>query len=233
MTLKLDYLPLASARNSNKPPSSSEIIAEEIIKGIYSGRYSPGHRLVEPDLMRQYGFSRSSVREALKRLASDGIVSWSLHKGASIRLLSRKSVKDILLLAEVLMGLSARLVAININEGNNREIFLKDFCYMMSFRDGGDFYQATIARDRFFHMLASASGNGELQRVLPFAQIQIARVQIPSSIVETRRYDEYAGIGEAILKSKPALAETRMRRHLRGAIVSFESLPDEMFGPDD
>lgn len=230
---KLDHLPLLVARNANKPPSSSEIIAAEIIKGIYNGRYSPGHRLVETDLMRQYGFSRSSVREALRHLASEGIVSWSLHKGASIRLLTRKSTRDILLLAEVLMGLSARLSAMNIGVGNNRQIFREDFDYMMSFQNGGDFYQATIARDRFFHMLANVSGNAELRRVLPFAQVQIARVQIPSSVVELRRYDEYAAIGKAILEGKPALAEARMRRHVRGIIVSFETLPDENFGPED
>ena len=175
---------LLSPTSSNKERSSYEIIASEIIKGIYTGRYSPGHRLVEPDLVRQYGFSRSSVREALRQLASNGIVTWSLHKGASVRLLSRSEVIDILLVAEVLMGLSARLTASVINEGKNRSILKKVFEHLMSFRAAGDFYESTIARDRFFHALATISANRELQRALPFVQIQIARVQIRASAVE-------------------------------------------------
>ena len=50
---------------------------------IREARYAPGQRLVEPELVREFGVSRGSVREALRRLAAEGLVEWERFRGAS------------------------------------------------------------------------------------------------------------------------------------------------------
>ena len=52
---------------------------------IRNGRFSPGQRLVEVDIIRQTGASRSKVREALQRLEGEGLVQIEEFRGASVK----------------------------------------------------------------------------------------------------------------------------------------------------
>jgi len=69
-------------------------VVDAIVSGIRLGRFVPGQKLVEADLTESIGVSRGPVREALKRLAAEGIVSLTRHRGAYIRVLTRpKSIR--------------------------------------------------------------------------------------------------------------------------------------------
>src|SRR5690606_34452751 len=54
--------------------SSPDGVFNEILNGLYDGRYVPGQKLIESDLTDRFKVSRGSVREALKRLAAEGVV---------------------------------------------------------------------------------------------------------------------------------------------------------------
>ena len=79
----------------------------------------PGQRLIEADLTRDYQVSRGPVREALKRLAAEGVLTLTRHRGAYVRALSRAEVRDSLMVLEVLVGLMAKLAAKHISESDN------------------------------------------------------------------------------------------------------------------
>ena len=83
-------------KETSHPPSSPELIFREIVQGLYNGTYVPGQRLVEVDLTQRWGVSRGTVREALNRLAAEGIVVLNRHRGAAIRVLNRAEMQDIL-----------------------------------------------------------------------------------------------------------------------------------------
>src|ERR1044071_1801569 len=91
--------------------STVDQVIEAIKLGIRDARYVPAQRLVEPDLAREYGVSRGSVREALRRLAAEGFVNLERFRGASIIRMSRRQVVDLLELREVLEGFGASLAA--------------------------------------------------------------------------------------------------------------------------
>ncbi|MGH8137795.1 MAG: GntR family transcriptional regulator [Steroidobacteraceae bacterium] len=74
-----------------------------IREGIHIGRFVPGQRLVEADLMQEFGVSRGRIREAFRRLEADRLVEIEKNKGASVRRISRKEVLDTL---EVLHAIS-------------------------------------------------------------------------------------------------------------------------------
>src|SRR6516225_3992284 len=82
---------------------------------IREARYAPGQRLVEPELVREFGVSRGSVREALRRLAAEGLVEWERFRGASIIRMSRRQVTDFLELREVLEGFGAASAAAKLD----------------------------------------------------------------------------------------------------------------------
>ena len=71
-----------------KAVSSPERVASSITKGVLRRHYVVGQRLIESDLTHQLGVSRSTVREALKILAANGVVELVPHRGAVIRGLS-------------------------------------------------------------------------------------------------------------------------------------------------
>jgi DNA-binding GntR family transcriptional regulator len=57
-----------------KSESASDAIFYGVVHGLEAQRFVPGQRLVESDLASQFGVGRNSVREAIQRLAADGIV---------------------------------------------------------------------------------------------------------------------------------------------------------------
>ena len=69
--------------------SGSDRVVAAIVGGILSGRYGPGQKLIEADITQAVGMSRGPVREALKRLDAEGIVTLMPHRGAYIRAMTR------------------------------------------------------------------------------------------------------------------------------------------------
>src|ERR1700677_4954504 len=102
--------------------SSPDRIVETITDSIRAGRFVPGQRLVEGDLTHSLGVSRGPVREAMKRLAAEGVITLTPHRGAYIRALQRGEAKQLLTVMEVLTGLAANLAAqqIRIKENSKR-----------------------------------------------------------------------------------------------------------------
>ncbi|WP_298287726.1 GntR family transcriptional regulator [Novosphingobium sp.] len=77
-----------------RPPTGPEI-ADWVRQRIRTGRFVPGQRLVEVDIIRQTGASRSKVREALKRLEGEGLVEIEEFRGASVRSSTLDEVRQI------------------------------------------------------------------------------------------------------------------------------------------
>ena len=109
------------------------------------------------------GVSRGTVREALNRLAAEGIVLLNRHRGAAIRVLDRAEMQDILAVLEMMIGMAARLAAQRINDGTNRAGFTENFEALLAFRSRPDSFKVLLqARNRFYRTLTVVSGNREL-----------------------------------------------------------------------
>jgi DNA-binding GntR family transcriptional regulator len=89
-----------------KGPSGSEI-ADWIRSQIRARRLVPGQRLVEVDLIRQTGGSRFKVREALQRLAAEGLVDIEEFRGASVRNATMDEVRQLYHARGALEGICA------------------------------------------------------------------------------------------------------------------------------
>jgi DNA-binding GntR family transcriptional regulator len=74
--------------------SLSDRILNLIEKAILNGSIKPGERLIETELAKSLGTSKSPVREALKRLEGGGIVQLVPRKGYFVRTIDRKSIED-------------------------------------------------------------------------------------------------------------------------------------------
>jgi DNA-binding GntR family transcriptional regulator len=91
-----------------KSPSLPEQIADAIVEGIASGALSPGQRLIELDLARQFAVSRVPLREALKTLEAQGIVAREQNRGVRIVELDEARIDRVCEIRAALETIAAR-----------------------------------------------------------------------------------------------------------------------------
>lgn len=215
-------------------PSSSDRVVAAVIKRLLAGHFAPGQRLIENDLARQSNVSRGSVREALKRLAAQGIVTLSRHKGACIRQITRDQVVDILRIQAMLAGLGARLAAQRIETGDNRALIEHAIERVMRHKATPEGIAFHEDRRRFYEAMVKASGNLELATIMPSLHVHLIRMQFQSYVVAAlrrRQFREYRAIADAILAGDAPRAERLMHQHIENAMNEIAALPDEAF-PD-
>ncbi|MEU3624459.1 GntR family transcriptional regulator [Amycolatopsis coloradensis] len=85
------------------PVSRTEVVLDEIRRGILTRELKPGQALVEAELAARLGVSKTPVREALKVLSNSGLVTFSPYKGASVCVVDAelaKSVYDVCMVLE-------------------------------------------------------------------------------------------------------------------------------------
>jgi DNA-binding GntR family transcriptional regulator len=225
---------LATAHASDT--SLPDLAAEALRDGVRTGRYVPGQRLVEADLTQELKLSRGPIREALKQLAAEGLVELNRHRGASLRQLSRREVRDILVIQESLTALSARLAAERIDERGHRQRLRGAYAALMSaYRKSNREGTVLDARVRFYSELVAIGGNAELARFVPIPQTNLLRAQFerhlpPGERAERRK--DYQVIARLILDGAAGPAATAMARHIRRSRLAIEALSDSVFAAE-
>lgn len=220
-----------AAGDSGERVSSADQIVAEIVRGLYEGTYVAGQKLTEADLAKKFGVGRGSVREAISRLAAEGLVTVSLHRGASIRALTRDDVRDVLEVIEALSGLSARLAAERSSAEDHRNL-RELLASLTSVASTGEVFEYGRMRNRFYRQLAQIGGNRELARLVPMVQAHLIRVQFRAAYgVKTERYwlADYKQIIEAVIANDEAKAERLMKQHIRRTARAIDMLPDQAF----
>jgi DNA-binding GntR family transcriptional regulator len=88
--------PVGAERHEIGPPQSrTTYVMERIKEDLVNGVIAPGELIKQTVLARRYGVSPTPVREALRVLQSDGLISYSPHKGASVRELKPEAARDL------------------------------------------------------------------------------------------------------------------------------------------
>src|ERR1044072_4107141 len=91
--------------------SLSTVVSEQIRGQILDGKLRPGERLVEDKLSPELGVSRVPVREALRVLSSEGLVTLEPNRGASVAEVTPELVAELVEVRTLLEALNARLAA--------------------------------------------------------------------------------------------------------------------------
>ncbi|MQA97472.1 MAG: FCD domain-containing protein [Streptosporangiales bacterium] len=80
------------------------------------GELAAGAAVPQDEIARRLGVSITPVREALRRLESEGLVSYRAHRGATVSELSQEAARELYLLRGAVEGLTARLAATRITD---------------------------------------------------------------------------------------------------------------------
>ena len=102
--------------------SSVQTLVDGIIRGVRTGLYHPGDRLVAANLAAQFNVSRAPVREALAVLVGEGVVEIKPNSGAKIRKLSTRELIEIMEFTEAALLLGVRLCAARIHDDATEQV---------------------------------------------------------------------------------------------------------------
>lgn len=94
----------------------SDTICEVLRQDILSGKLKPGQRLMEIHYAQQLGVSRTPLREAMRKLELEGLVTIVPRRGAHVTVISKKDVEEVLEVRTVLDGLAATLALQHMSE---------------------------------------------------------------------------------------------------------------------
>jgi DNA-binding GntR family transcriptional regulator len=199
--------------------SRAEFTYKRLRQGIRSGEFRPGQRLREAELAQRLAVSRTPVREAIRRLVSDGLVEIAPSRGMMIIELDRERVRELYALRESLEGTAARLAA---REARPEEIEEMRSLLARSLAALPD--PAEMARlNRLFHNVVHAAARN---RYLAQALVQLADslALLPGTTFEApdrtaAGHAEHQAIFEAIEGRRPEEAERLARQHIEAARI--------------
>jgi len=188
-----------------------------LLAEIRQGRLGPGDRLTETDLAARLGTSRTPVREAIRLLQSDGLVTHTPRVGAVVRQLDYAEITELYEMRAVLEGTAARFAAraaypseIDEMEALNSEMAAAT----------GDVERLRQANWQFHDILRRAARNRFLLHAVEAAQKTLL-ILGPSTMEEGSRAEaavaEHARLIEALRARDEDAAEARMRAHMDAA----------------
>src|SRR4051795_13670886 len=102
--------------------TKADELALELEQAIVRGELAPGQVLRQEELSERYGVSRTPVREALRRLAALGLVSFEPNRGVRVRTLSRDELREAFLVRAELESLATELAVPRMTEDDLAEL---------------------------------------------------------------------------------------------------------------
>ncbi len=125
---------------------------------IMSGRFSPGQRLIEKELCTLMGVSRPSVREALRVLEADGLITSIPNRGPEVARVTTSDAESIYQVRGMLEGLAAKLFASRATDDQISLLKQAADALHVAFRSK-DISQVLIKKTAFYDILFEGSGN--------------------------------------------------------------------------
>lgn len=101
---------------------NSDVAYDHVRKKILSGEYPPGFALLTNDLSAEIGVSRTPVRDALRQLEADGLVTIRAHLGASVKTMDAKEFRELCGMRLALESYAAGLAATHRSESDVQEM---------------------------------------------------------------------------------------------------------------
>ncbi|MFJ5262465.1 GntR family transcriptional regulator [Streptomyces sp. NPDC088387] len=219
---------LSSAGSFDERPgihNQAEVAYRRLRERLVEGHYGPGDRLTELGLCKDLEMSRTPVREALRRLQSDGLVA-STGRGVVVSSLTPEEMQHAMQLQGALDALAARLAATAQRDGHLSPVQLgelKTAAQEVEVRaEAGDATGAWHANLAFHMMLARLAGNPLLTDALDRIW---ARFAVGSLANINRRSDltprDHGAILGAILDGDPDRAEIAAAEHAHEAAAKY------------
>ena len=204
------------------PRALYEEVAELLRQRIFARELEPGSWIDELRIAEELGISRTPLREALKVLAAEGLVTMKVRRGAYVTEVSEKDLRDVYHLLALLESDAARVVAERATDAQLAALQTQH----------NDLEAAVGDRDRFFEineafhqqLLILSDNKWRSQMVADLRKVM--KLNRHHSLFKSGRIEqslaEHQGILQALLARQPELAAQRMSAHFTNGLQAAQ-----------
>ncbi|MFM9112985.1 MAG: GntR family transcriptional regulator [Polynucleobacter victoriensis] len=193
-----------------------EEVAERLRTSIFSHEFAPGSWIDEQAIAKEYGISRTPMREAIKILAAEGLITMKMRRGAYVTEVSKSDLNQIFTVLALLEGQAGRETALKASEGQLEAL---DSIHMKLERAAADrdLEQFFAINQSFHDKLQEISNNPWMKRVIDDLR-KVLKLQRRDSLSKRGRMEssllEHRKILSALLARDADLSEKLMKEHL-------------------
>ncbi|WP_270732138.1 GntR family transcriptional regulator [Shimia sp. Alg240-R146] len=197
-----------------------------LLSEIRDGKLLPGDRLRETELADRLGISRTPVREAIRQLEADGLVSHVPRQGASVRSLSYAEVMELYEMRAVLEGAAVRFAVRSASDVEIAELRALN----EELLEAGQGTRAFHLNRHFHAQLLNAAKNRFLTKSVQAMQ-RAMMILGPTTLADSSRFEsavkEHTAVLDALQARDADAAEAAMRHHIetsqRARIKAFRA----------
>jgi len=193
-----------------------EEVADQLRVRIFAHELAPGTWIDEQTLAKEFGISRTPLREAIKVLAAEGLITMKLRRGAYVTEVNRGDLEQIFTILSLLEGQAAKEAATKAQEKDLNEL---DDMHLRLEKAAADrnldqFFEVNV---RFHERIIAIANNPWMTGVIADLR-KVLKLQRKDSLSRTGRLQfslsEHREILKALLERDPIAAEQAMRTHL-------------------
>lgn len=193
---------------------------------IRKGRFVPGQRLVEADIIAETGATRIKVREALQRLATEGLVQIEEFRGASVKRFTSDEIRQIYRARMALEGLAAaEFAAADLPEMKQRLAQIQN--EMNEWEASGNHDRFAELNNAWHELILDGAKNEYIKQFISYLTVPIYRLLFSTFYTKERiqlANADHRIITAAIVSARPEDAERAMRQHISAGLEALAEL---------
>jgi DNA-binding GntR family transcriptional regulator len=231
----LSELPISrpsAAPRAEGPRTWAEEIRARLADDIVRGRRAPGVPLEEEEIARQFGVSRTPVREAIRQLEAIGLVVARPHRGAAVAEMTLERLDEMFTVLGELEAVCARECAIRMTPGERRRLEALHQEMSEGVNRGALDGYAQL-NEQFHEMVTSSCHNAFLAEMTASVRVRLApfrKAQFHASLQRlAHSWAEHDRVVQAILQGDGSRAAQTMRDHIRTSRRSFDAVAPRAF----
>lgn len=200
------------------PRALYEEVAELLRQRIFARELEPGSWIDEMRLAEEYGISRTPMREALKVLAAEGLVTMKVRRGAYVTEVNEKDQRDVYHLLSMLEADAAAVVAEHASDADLQELQ----ALHQELEDAAEQTELFFAINERFHMRVLAIADNRWRDQMVADLRKVMKLNRHNSLLKTGRIaeslQEHRAIIEALTQRNPTLSAQRVREHFANGL---------------
>lgn len=211
---------------ANRPRGTAEGVYGKLKTRILRLELKPGQSLSEPELALQYGVSRTPIREALIRLADEGLVDIVPKSGTMVARIVLALLPEAILVRKALEDVTTRHAA---EKATGSDLLRLEACVLRQeeIASTADFEGFHLADEAFHAEIAEIAGFPGIWTLVERAKMHIDRFRRLTLPIEGRMgrvVEEHRQVLDAIRRHDPEAASRAMGTHISGLEISIENI---------
>ena len=209
---------MASSPHTLTPRALYEEVAELLRQRIFNRELPPGSWIDELKIAEEYGISRTPLREALKVLAAEGLVTMKVRRGAYVTEVSEKDLSDVYHLLSLLESDAAGVVAQQATEAELQELQALHQDLEASESNREKFFEI----NERFHMRLLELANNKWRNQMVADLRKVMKLNRHNSLFKSGRVheslQEHSELVQALVQRDAVESVNRMKKHFQNGL---------------